>query len=66
MTPKRGQPPKPPEKRKSGQIGLRVSQSERELLETAYRLSGSTETFSRWMVGITIEEAQRIVNEHEK
>lgn len=66
MTPKRGQPPKSPEDRKDSQIGLRVTEQERSLLENAYHLSGTAETFSRWMIGISLEEAQKIVDSHRK
>ena len=66
MSPKRGrgQPPKLPENRKSSQIGLRVTAAERAILEEAHRLSGSTESFSRWMVGMSVEEAKKIIAIH--
>lgn len=66
MVPKRGQPPKPPEERKKSTLGFRVTNEEKALLEEAYKLSGVAETFSRWVVGITLEEARRIVEDSKK
>lgn len=66
MVPKRGQPPKPPEERREAQMKIRHTEAERALLEKAHQLSGSPRTLARWVASVTVEEAQRIVNEHEK
>ncbi len=66
MTPKRGQPPKPPEKRRDVEKKLRYSAEEIATLEEAYRISGSPNTFSRWLATITTEEAKRIIDSHKK
>ena len=61
MTPRRGQPPKPKAIRKVEQVGFRVTKAEKDILEKAHRFSGSTESFSRWMAKVSIEEARRII-----
>ncbi len=66
MAKKRGQPPKPPEQRREIQMKILHTEAERALLEKAYQLSGSPRTLARWVASVTIEEAQRIVNEHEQ
>lgn len=64
MTPKRGQPPKPPEEQRNDKISLRFTKAERTILEEAYRLSGSPNTLARWLASTTLEEAERIITEH--
>lgn len=66
MTPKRGQPPKPPEKRRTEKKELLYSTEELATLEKAYQLDGEPNTFSRWLANMTLEEAERIIIEHEK
>lgn len=66
MTPKRGQPPKPPEEKRVEKKELRYSTKELELLEEAYQLIGMPNTFSRWLANVTLEEAEKIVREHKK
>ena len=66
MTPKRGQPPKPPEKKRDVEKKLRYSPEELAVVEEAYRLSESPRPFSRWLAEVTLEEAQRIVNDSKK
>ena len=61
MTPKRGQPPKPPEEHRTKQKTLMYNAAELAKLEEAYRLSESPRTFSRWLANITLEEAERII-----
>lgn len=65
MTPKRGQPPKPPEKKRSVEKKVLYSPEEIGILEKAYELSGAERPFGRWHAEISLEEAQRIIAQHE-
>lgn len=66
MTPKRGQPPKPPGERRTIYKNLAYNQTEMALLEEAYRLSGEPNTIARWLAEITLEEARQIIESHQK
>jgi len=66
MPPKRGQPPKPPEKSRTEAVTSWYTPEEKALLKKAYELSGTTLSLSRWIVGITIEEAEQIIKSHKK
>ena len=66
MTPKRGQPPKPPEEQRTKRMMIRHTEAERALLEEAHKLSGSKRTLATWVATITIEEAERIIKQHKK
>lgn len=66
MTPKRGQPPKPPEKRRTETVFTRYTPEEKALLEKAWELSGSPNTLARWAGEITLQEATRIVDDSKK
>ncbi len=66
MTPKRGQPPKPPDKQRTQKTLLSHTEAEKEILKKAHRLSGSTRTLSRWLAELTMEEAERIIASHKK
>ena len=61
MTPKRGQPPKPPEEHRLNKQTVRYNDAEMELLKTAYQKSESPRPFLRWLANITLEEAERII-----
>lgn len=66
MSPKRGQPPKPPEKKRSVEKKVLYSPEEIEVLEKAYALSGTERPFGRWHAEISLDEAKRIITEHER
>lgn len=66
MTPKRGQPPKPPEKQRTERIVTRYTKDEMELLDEAYRLSESQRPFSRWLADFTVEEIRKMIESHKK
>lgn len=66
MTPKRGQPPKPPEEQRKNKASIRYNDVEMKLLEDAYALSDSPKTLSRWLAEITLEEAQKIIDSHKR
>lgn len=62
MTPKRGQPPKPPEKKRTEMVYYRYTPEEKARLEAAWEASGSPNTLSRWLAEVTLEEAERILS----
>lgn len=64
MSPKRGQPPKPPEEQRTESVSYRYTKGEKALLQEAWELSGSSKTLSRWFAEITLEEAKKIITEH--
>lgn len=63
MTPKRGQPPKPPEKSRTEKISFRYTPEEKAKLEAAWEALGSPNTLSRWLATVTLEEAERILSD---
>lgn len=66
MSPKRGQPPKPPEKRRTIYKNLAYNPEEIEKLEKAWQLAGSPNTISRWLATVTLDEAEKIITEYQK
>ena len=63
MSPKRGQPPKPPEKSRTELVSTRYTPEEMKILKKAHRLSMTTKTLARWVVETSLEEARRIIKE---
>jgi hypothetical protein len=66
MTPKKGQPPKPPERKREIEKKLRYSPEELVIVEEAYRLSESPRPFLRWLANITLDEAREIIESTKK
>ncbi len=66
MSPKRGQPPKPPENQRTKKMTIRHTEAERALLEEAHRLSGSKRTLATWVSSVTVDEAEKIIESHKK
>ncbi|MDR1271320.1 MAG: hypothetical protein LBK82_17575 [Planctomycetaceae bacterium] len=66
MTPKKGQLLKPKEEIKSAQACYRMTESEMKILKDAYKLSKTELSFSRWITGITVKEALRIIEAAKK
>jgi hypothetical protein len=66
MTPKRGQPLKPPEKRRDVEKRLRYSPEEIAIVEEAYKISESKRPFLRWLANTTIDEARKIIESAKK
>ena len=61
MPPKRGQPPKPPQKSRTELVAARYTPEEMAILKEAYELSESTTTLARWVVETSLEEAKKII-----